>query len=342
VILAAAHRHLNPRLYLPRASQYEKDYILLYGYPGTGKTHTANVAFSILQRKYNNGTEKIVFLVAEGSAIESSLVGSGPKTLRDIRAAAKKASSEGKLAMTFINEAGALLRSREMQAQQLDGGSSLSTHEQFLALTSGPDPISGILISDLNTEKLLDEATRQRFLCIGYPHIDASTMVEQMFKSAFLKQRAAFEGDWDEAREALVRALDTPIGSILVGSETVTVRLGDISSGRLVEKVIQECFGLVDLCVFRADEQGVESFVTRITPALLHFVLTNRGWNLFKCWDAGAARERLVPDLVRPEKGSAISKPTPFPWEEVPVPPEYDCRELLEEMEVTLDDSAAT
>ena len=342
MILAAAHRHLNPKLYLPRTSQYEKDYILLYGYPGTGKTHTANVAFSMLERKYNNGTEKIVFLVTEGSAIESSLVGSGPKALRDIRAAAKRASSQGKLPMTFINEAGALLRSREMQAQQLDGGSSLSTHEQFLALTSGPDPISGILISDLNTEKLLDEATRQRFLCIGYPHIDGGTMVDQMFKSAFLKQREAFEGDWDKARDALVRALDTPIGTVLVGSETITVRLGDISSGRMVEKVLQECFGLVDLAIFKADEQGATSFLNRITPSLLYYVLTNRGWNLFKCWDANAARERLVPDLVRPEKGNAISKPAPFPWEEVPVPQEYDCRDIFYEMDIAPDDAMAT
>jgi hypothetical protein len=341
VILAAAHRHLNPHLYLPRTFQYEKDYILLYGYPGTGKTHTVSVAFSMLERRYNNGTEKVVFLVAEGSAIEGSLVGSGPKTLRDIRAAAKKASTEGKLAMTFINEAGALLRSRDIQAQQLDAGSSLSTHEQFLALTSGPEPISGILISDLNTEKLLDEATRQRFLCFGYPHVDGATMVDQMFKSAFSKQIGAFEGEWGDAREALVLALDAPIGTILVGSETVRVRVGDVSSGRMYEKVIQQCFETVDLCIYKAEEQSVPPFVTKITPALLFYVLTNRSWNLFKCWDTGAARERLVPDLVRPDKGGAISKPTPFRWEEVEMPPEYDCREMLDGLLDPLEDIAA-
>jgi SpoVK/Ycf46/Vps4 family AAA+-type ATPase len=288
----------------------ERDAILLYGPPGVGKTWTVTVAWSILQRQYNNGKERIVFIASEGSAIEGALVGSGPKTLREIRSLAKKAVSENKLPVTFINEAGALLRSREIQGQMLDGGSSLSTHEQFLSMLSGPEEVPGILIVDLNMEKMLDEATRQRFTCIAYPHIDREVLVDHMFKTAYRKEQELFEGSWEELRRALTASLDTVVGTVLVGSKTSPVKVANLTSGRLYEKVIHEALGLVDLTIYDARSQGIEPLYARLTGPVLYHTLTHRAWSLFKCWNDGEARERLVPELVRPEKARSISKPT--------------------------------
>jgi hypothetical protein len=333
LLLAHADRCLHPHRYPPRSNRIAgREAILLYGPPGVGKTWTVTVAWSILQRHYNNGKERIVFLSTEGSAIEGALVGSGPKALREIRGLAKKAVSESKLPITFVNEAGSLLRSREIQGQMLDGGSSLSTHEQFLSMLSGPDEIPGILVVDLNMEKMLDEATRQRFTCIAYPHIDREVLVEHMFKTAYQKERDLFEGGWEEVRRSLTDALDTVVGTVMVGSKTSPVKVANLTSGRLYEKVVQEALGLVDLNIYSAREQGIEPLYTHITGPVLYHTLTRRAWSLFKCWTDAEARERLVPELVRPEKARSISKPTPFEWHEIEMPADCDCRGVLDEL----------
>ncbi|RJR29420.1 MAG: AAA family ATPase [Desulfobacteraceae bacterium] len=332
LILTKVDRYFHREKYPPRSNRYsDQEAILLYGPPGVGKTWTITVAWSILNRKYNNGKERIVFLGIEGSAIEGSLVGSGPRALRELRGLAKQAVSEGRLPITFINEAGSLLRSREMQGMMLDGGSSLSTHEQFLSMLSGPDEIPGIILVDLNLEKLLDEATRQRFQTVAYPHIDKVTFVERMFKTAYQKESGLFEGSWDEIRRGLMSALNVTIGTVLIGSSSCPVRVGNIISGRLFDKVIQESLGYVDQTIFNAREKGVEPFFSSVTASLLHYTLVRRAWSLFKCWGDKEARERLTNELVRSDKMQSISKPAALPLNEIAMSPEFDCRTVVEE-----------
>jgi DNA polymerase III delta prime subunit len=328
-------RRFNPDQYPPRTRRLShRNALLLYGPPGVGKTFTVEVLRSVLQRQYNNGKERIIFLEAEGASIEGSLVGSGPAALRQLRSLAKKAVSENQLPITFINEAGSLLRSREIQGQMLDGGSSLSTNTQFLSLLSGPDEIPGILIADLNNQGALEEATRQRFQCIAFPQIGREIFVEQMFKSAVKKEESLFEGDWEQTRPAVIASLDTVIGSVLVGSTSTTVRVGNLISGRLYEKVIQEALGHVDLGIYAARQRGDEPLFNRITPAILYHTLTRRAWSLFKCWSDADARERLVPELAPPSKARSISRPNALSWVDIEMPPEYDCRRMLDEMVV--------
>jgi hypothetical protein len=159
-----------------------------------------------------------------------------------------------------------------------------------------------------------------------------------MFRGAFQKERDLFEGDWQEMRCGLMGALDAVIGSVLVGSDSVPVKAGHLTSGRLYEKVIQECLSLVDLCVYNGYEGGVEPLFTRITTPLLYYALTHRAWSLFKCWDAAQARERLVPEVVRPEKTSSLSNPTPLPWDQVEMPSQYDCREALDGLMIPMEE----
>jgi hypothetical protein len=158
-------------------------------------------------------------------------------------------------------------------------------------------------------------------------------MVEEMFKSAFERERDLFRGKWKDFRGALLRSLDTRIGTVLIGSDTVPVTVGHMVSGRLYEKVVQECLGLVDLCIYSACEHDLEPpLFETITAPLLYHTMTQRAWSLFKCWDDTQARERLVPELARPEKARSISKPTPFQWHEIEMPEEYDCRGLFDEI----------
>jgi hypothetical protein len=213
----------------------------------------------------------------------------------------------------------------------LDGGSSLSTHEQFLSMLSGPDEIPGILIADLNTEKMLDEATRQRFTCIAYPHIARDVLVDCMFLNAYQKEPGLFDGTWEEMRAALTESLETVIGSVLVGARATPVKVAHLTSGRLYEKAINEALGVVDLHIYTAREQGVEPLYTRITGPVLYHTLTHRAWSLYKCWGDGEARERLVPELVRPEKANSISKPSALQWHEIEMPAGYDCRGVLDD-----------
>jgi DNA polymerase III delta prime subunit len=333
-ILTQVDRYFNPEKYPARTTRFgEKTALLFYGPPGVGKTHCVSVAWSILKRKYNNGSDgKIVFLGVEGSAIDGALVGSGPKALREIRSLAQKAVEQRKLPITFINEAGSLLRSREVQSMQLDGGSSLATHEQFLAMLSGPEEIPGILIVDLNMERQLDEATRQRFSCIAFPHVDQVTLVDKMFKSVFEKEKDLFEGPWKDFRRALLKSLETAIGKVMVGAETVPVGVGHLSSGRMYEQVIIECIRLVDLCIFKSRKQDIEPLFSRITSTLLYYALTKRAWSLFKCWDTSQARARLVHEIARREKSTSINNPLAYGWHEIKMPEEYDCRGILDEL----------
>jgi len=245
---------------------------------------------------------------------------------------AKKAFSEKQLPITFINEAGSLLRSREIQGQMLDGGSSLATHEQFLALLSGADPIPGHVIVDLNRQGSLEEATRQRFQCIAFPQITREIFVDHMFRCAVKKEEEMFEGEWEKMRPAVTASLDTVIGTVLVGSTSTMVRVGNVISGRLYEKVIQEALGHVDLGIYSARQQGTEPLFTRITPAILYYTLTRRAWSLFKCWTDVEARDRLVPELAPPSKVRSLSRPAAHEWHGIEMPPEYDCRRLLDDL----------
>jgi hypothetical protein len=338
-----AHRYFHPEEYPKRSGRFDNGkYFLLYGPAGVGKSWTVVVLWSILANRYNNGTEKVVFLYTEGTSIEGSLVGSGPKNLRELRTQAKRAVEQGKLPVCFVNEAGSLLRDRKVQGMQLDGGSSIATHEQFLAMLSGPDEIPGILIVDLNTEKTLDEATRQRFSCIGYPHIDRATFVDRMFKGAYERERELFSEEWGDCRAALVESLETSIGTVLVGSEIVPVRVGNLISGRLYEKVMEDCLRMVDLSIYSGREQNVLPLFENITPPLLFYALTHRSWELFRCWDENQAQERIVPDLVRPEKARSISRPTAFSWHEIEMPADYDCREMLDALAMPYEETALT
>jgi hypothetical protein len=332
LILAETDRNLHCEKYPARTSRFgSKTALLLYGPPGVGKSFSVSVACSILKRKYNNGgAEKIVFLGTEGSAIDGALVGSGPKALREIRSLAQKAIAEGKFPFTFVNEAGSLLRSREIQNMQLDGGSSLATHEQLLAMLSGPNEIPGLVIVDTNFEKNLDEATRQRFTCIGYPHIDRGIMIEKMFKTTYEKEKSMFEGKWKGFREALYKSLDTGIGTVMVGSETCPVTTGHLTSGRMYEQVMLECIRLVDLLIYKAYEYGDEPMFSRITGPLMYYTLTKRAWSLFKCWDVSEARERLVPEIARREKASSINNPSAYEWHDIKMSSKYDCRDILD------------
>ena len=328
-------RWFHPDQYPPRKSRVSTgNAFMLYGPPGVGKTFTVEVLRSKLHRQYNNGKERIVFLEVEGAAVEESLVGSGPKKLRELRSLAKKAFSEKQLPITFINEAGSLLRSREIQGQMLDGGSSLATHEQFLALLSGADPIPGHVIVDLNRQGSLEEATRQRFQCIAFPQITREIFVDSMFQCAVKKEEEMFEGDWEKIRPSVIASLDTVIGSVLVGSTSTTVRVGNLTSGRLYEKVIQEALGHVDLGIYAARQRGDEPLFNRITPAILYHTLTRRAWSLFKCWSDADARERLVPELAPHSKVRSLSRPTAQEWHDIEMPAEYDYRRLLDDMVV--------
>ena len=333
MILTAADRKLNPEKYLSRSNRFDKgNYILFYGPPGVGKTFTVEVAFSILAARYNiDGEERIVFISAEGSSIEGALVGSGPKALREIRSLAQKAIRENKMPIIFLNEAGSLLRSRETQSRQLDGGSSLATHEQFLALTSGPDRLPGIVIVDLNLEKLLDEATRQRFFCMPFPFIERDVFVEQMFRKSYEKESSLFSEPWAQIRESLVQGLDCEIGNILIGSETVPVKVGQIIDGRMYEKAFSLCYLLLDRIRCKCNEDGSDPIIEQASGALMYYAVTWGAWSLFKCWTAEDARKRLVPEAVRPEKASSISMPQAHNWPEINMPEVYDCRALLDD-----------
>jgi hypothetical protein len=88
----------------------------------------------------------------------------------------------------------------------------------------------------------------------------------------------------------------------------------------------------VDLCIYTSAEQGLEPLHVRISAPLLYYTLTQRAWSLFKCWDDNQARERLVPEVVRPDKARSISKPTALPWHEIEMPEEYDCRGAFDEL----------
>jgi hypothetical protein len=122
------------------------------------------------------------------------------------------------------------------------------------------------------------------------------------------------------------------VGSVLVGSKTSPVKVASLSSGRLYEKVIHEALGLVDLNIYSAREKGIEPLYTKITGPVLYHTLTHRAWSLFNCWTEAEARERLVPELVRPEKARSISKPTALEWHAIKMPADCDCRGVLDEL----------
>jgi len=333
-LLSYAHWYFNKNLY-PSAPQRfcSKNIWLLFGLPGMGKTFTVQVASAILDNTYG---QRIVFLRAEGSSIDGAVVGSGPAALREITSMAQKAVREGKLPFIFINEGGSLIRSREMQGMQLDGGSSLSTHTHFLTMLSGPNEVPGILVIDLNTEKEVDEATRQRCNCVEVPPIDRYVM-RDMFLRFFDEHPDIFEGVQEDAAAALQSSLDTEIGTVFVGSDAAPVTVGHLSSGRLFENVIGKCINSTRHSIYQSHQRGIEPPFNGITAPLLYTALTESAWSHFKCWKDGDARKRLVHEMAREEKAHSISKPTAYEWSRIEVPPQYNYPDLFSMLDDDVD-----
>ena len=169
-----AHRYFNPQDYPKRSGRFDKKYFLLSGPAGVGKSWTVTVLWSILANSYNQGTEKnVVFLYSEGTALETGIVGSKPKNLRELRAQAQRAVEQGKLPVCFYQ------RGREPPTEPEKSRVCRWTQaphfppaRRLLAMLWGPAEMPGMFIVDINTEKTLDQATLQRFCCISFPQID--------------------------------------------------------------------------------------------------------------------------------------------------------------------------
>ena len=56
----------------------------------------------------------------------------------------------------------------------------------------------------------------------------------------------------------------------------------NVISGRLYEKVIEDCLQRLDLALYSAKMQQMPPIFDYVTSALLYHALTHRAWNLFK------------------------------------------------------------
>jgi hypothetical protein len=119
----------------------------------------------------------------------------------------------------------------------------------------------------------------------------------------------------------------------MIGSDSMEVKVGYTVSGRMFDNALKRCIKSFRKCIFLSDQQDVPTLFNAINAPLLYMGLTQEVLNAYRCWNDATARKRLVHEIARADKALSILRPTAHKWDDIVMPPEYDCREVLENQE---------
>jgi ATP-dependent 26S proteasome regulatory subunit len=237
--------------------------ILLYGPPGNGKTMLGKAAATCVAQLHGAGGSEGGFIYVKGPEMLNMYVGSSEASVRRLFTAARRhMEKRGYPAVIFIDEADALLGSRDRERGV--EGMERTIVPQFLSEMDGMDASGAMVLLATNRPEALDSAVVRskrvdRKVLVGRPtKHEFALVVERGLRGrpldagitgAYLAQLAA-----DEAYGRLgVFALE-PVSK---DEEEVVAYLGDFASGAMAAAVAE---GALQRAIRRAlagDERGV-------------------------------------------------------------------------------------
>ena len=329
-ICATVDRAQHPERY-PKRNRDGESRLLVYGPPGFGKSESIRAGAGEAFKAAPN----LEMFALDANAFRSKFVGETTDRITGTFNAVNALAKDGKIVLLVIEEATSLVMDRSATAGYLDSGVSLQATETLMAsLDSAAGGLheNVILILTSNRADLMDIGGLARFVKIPVKTFGTDEF-EAVLANCARRNCEAYDGAWpDGFHDATRAAMDTQIGTILVGKEQKKVTVRHVLSGRMAQWVDREAGNCVDMEIFAANGSGT-CRLRKITPALLHTMIVAQAIAEYGPWNLADCRDRFRgTDLCRNEKEGALSDPRALDLEEAALHPDYDSRWALEEM----------
>ena len=329
-ICATVDRARHPENY-PKRNRDGEGRIMVYGPPGFGKSESLRAAAGEAFKAAPN----LEMFALGANAFRSKFVGETTDRITGTFDAVNALAKDGKIVLLVIEEATSLVMDRSSTAGYLDSGVSLQATETLMAsLDSAAGGLheNVILILTSNRADLMDIGGLARFVKIPVKTFGMDEF-EAVLANCARRNCESYDGSWQDGfHDATRAAMDTQIGTILVGKEQKKVTVRHVLSGRMAQWVDREAGNCVDMEIFAANGNG-KCRLRKITPALVHTMIVAQAIAEYTPYSLADCRDRFRgTDLCRNEKEGAISDPRAFDLEEAQLHPDYDALWALEEM----------
>lgn len=215
--------------------------ILLYGSSGCGKTMLGKAAASAIRKAHGGKGAATCFIYVKGPQVLNMYVGNSEGHIRSLFVRARKHFKDhGYPAILFIDEADALLRSRD--GRQTTVGMEATIVPQFLAEMDGLEESGALVILSTNIPRELDAAVVREGRIdrkIKVPRPSAEEAVE-IFRT-HLKGRPT-KGAIPELAAAAAKELYNPARTFyevtMKDGRTSRVTLGNLTNGGMIAAVV--------------------------------------------------------------------------------------------------------
>jgi DNA polymerase III delta prime subunit len=329
-IRATVDRAQHPERY-PKRDRDGESRLLVYGPPGFGKSESIRAAAGEAFKVAPN----LEMFALDANAFRSKFVGETTERITGTFAAVNALAKAGKIVLLVIEEATSLVMDRSSTAGYLDSGVSLQATETLMAsLDSAAGGLheNVILVLTSNRADLMDIGGLARFVKIPVKTFGMDEF-EAVLANCARRNCESYDGSWQDGfHDATRAAMDTQIGTILVGKEQKQVAVRHVLSGRMAQWVDREAGKCVDMEIFAANGSG-KCRLPKITPALLHTMIVAQAIAEYGPYSLADCRNRFRgTDLCRNEKEGALGDPRAFDLEEAQLNPDYDALWALEEM----------
>ncbi len=263
----------NPTKYAALHKVYKKRRvkgILLYGASGCGKTMLGKAAATSIRKAHGGKGADTCFLYVKGPQVLNKYVGNSEGHIRSLFTLARKHfTKHGYPAIIFIDEADALLRSRDGQERSISGMEATIV-PQFLSEMDGLEESGALVILSTNLPRELDSAIVREGRIdrkIKVPRPSAEDAVE-IFRT-HLKGRPLKGSIHDLAAAAakeLYRKARTFYDVSMKDGRSMQVSLGDLTNGSMIAAIVDRA---TELAIKRDEKEQKEGSGIQLEDLML-------------------------------------------------------------------------